>query len=164
MPGEMKLIEETPTRIIAGTDPSSRTWADYLRVLIIPVPFLAGALIVTNFQTWVDWAITALAVLIGMIVILVVYSTLVNVTLLIDANSQRATLIEKFFFIRTRRIRLDFNQINRILFRREERGQHCSVFLDSTRRTHLLMALNLPDEEKQRASMLLTHLTQNSVN
>ena len=156
MPADMKLKEETPTKIVLETDSSSRKWSDYLRILLIPVPFLVAALIIPHFQTWVDWAITALAVLIGIVVILVVYSTLVNVNLLIDANSQRATLIEKFFFIRTRRIRLDFNQINRILIRREEHGQHCSVFLDSTHRTHLLMALNLPDEEKQRASMLLS--------
>lgn len=156
MPAELKIKEESSTRIIVETDRLGRTWSEYLRILLIPVPFLAGALIIKYFQTWPDWIIVAVVALIGIVVTLVVYVELVNVTLLLDANSQRATLIEKIFFIRTRRIRLDFNQINRVLIRREERGQHCSVFLDSTNRTYLLMASKLPAEEKQRASMLLS--------
>ena len=156
MPAELKIKEESPTRIIVETDPLGRASSEYLRLLLLPVPFLAGVLIVKYFPTWPDWIIVAVAILVEIVVILIVYVELVNVTLLIDANSQHATLIEKFFFIRTRTIRLDFNQINRVLIRREESGQHYSVFLDSSSRTHLLMALNLPAEEKQRESMLLS--------
>jgi len=156
MPAEMKLKEETPTKIILETDSSSRKWAEYLRMLIIPPLFLAGVLIITDFPTWLNWVIISLAVLIEMVMILAVYSELVNVTVTIDINTQRATRIENFFFITTKKIELNFNQVNRVLIHCEEQGHHCRMLLDSISSEPLEIDFYLPFEEKQKASLLLS--------
>ena len=156
MPAEMKLKEETPTKIVLETDSSSRKWAEYLRMLIIPLLLLAGVLIITNFPTWMNWVMITLAVIIEMVMILAVYSELVHVTVTIDMDSQRATRIEKFFFVRMKKIELDFNQINRVLIHCEEQGHHCRLLLDSIDSKPLVIDFYLPLEEKQKASLLLS--------
>jgi hypothetical protein len=156
MPAEMKLKEDSSTRIIVETDSSSRKWSEYLLILLLPVPILAGVLIIARFQSWMDWVIIPLAILIETVVVLAVYSELVNVTVIVDMNSQRATRIENFFFIRTKKIELDFNQINRVLIHCEEHGHHCRLLLDSIISKPLVIDFYLPLEEKQKASLLLS--------
>ncbi len=131
MPADMKLKEETSTGLVLETDPSGRKWAEYLRMLIIPPLLLAGILIFLNLPSWLNWVVIVLAILIETVMILAVSSELVNVTVTIDLTSQRATRIEEFFFVRTKKIELNLKPVYRVLIHCEELGHHCNLFLES---------------------------------
>jgi len=156
MSAEMKLKEETPVKIILETDSSNRKWMEYLRMLIVPPLFLAGALIFMNFLTWLNWVITILAILIEIVMILVVSSELTSVTVTIDINSRRAIRTEKLFFIRTKKVELDLNQVNRVLIHCEELGHHCRMLLESINSNSLELDNYLPTPDKQEESFILS--------
>lgn len=156
MPAEMKLKEETLTKIILEANPSNPKWADYLRMLIIPPLLLAGALIFMDFPNWLNEGMIVLAILIEMVMIMAVSSELVNATVTIDLDSQRATRSEKLFFIRTKHKELDLNQVNRVLIHCEEHGHHCRMLLEAINNNPLEIDFYLPLKDKQEASFLLS--------
>jgi hypothetical protein len=156
MPSDMKLKEETPTKIILETDSSSPKWSEYLRMLVIPPLLLAGILIFLSYPTWLNWVITVLAILIETVLIMFVSSELTNAMVTIDLVSQRATRIEKFFFRSPKKMELSLNQVKQVLIHCEEQGHHCRMLLESTTSNSLELDFYLPTDEKQEASIILS--------
>jgi hypothetical protein len=156
MPAEMKLKEETPTKIILETGSPGLKWSSYLLVLVGPPLLLTGILLTSNFAAWLDWVLKVIAALIEMVMILLVLSELTDVTVTIDLNSQRATRAEQLFFVRIKKKALKFDQVSRVLIHCEEHGHHCRMLLDSMNSKPLELDFYLPLEEKQKESFILS--------
>ena len=152
---EMKLKEDTSTRIVLESDPSKRKWGEYLRTLVIPPLVLAGILIFMNLSMWLNWVIIVIAVLIEAFMAMVVYSEVVNATVTIEFTSLRATREEKFIFIRTKFIELDLKKVERVLFHVEEVGHHCRMLLEAENNNPFEIDFYLPTSQKQDAMFIL---------
>jgi hypothetical protein len=155
----MKLKEETSSRIVLETDPSSRKWMEYLRMLVIPPLIFAGVIFSVSLPTWLKWVIIVLAILIEMIMIFEIYLDLASVAVTIDISSQCAIRVEKLFFIRNRKTELDLNQVNRVLIHCKEHGHHrrdCRMLLESTNSRPFDIDFYLPTNEKQEAAFILS--------
>lgn len=152
---EMKLKEDTSSRIVLKSDASKRKWGEYLRMLVIPPLVLAGILIYLNFPLWVNWVITIIVFLIEAFLAMVVYTELVSATVTIDFPARRATREEKFIFIRTKFIELDLKKVERVLFHLEEVGHRCRMLLEVEDNNSLEIDHYLPTSQKQDAMFIL---------
>ncbi|HXD11341.1 MAG TPA: hypothetical protein VN653_14850 [Anaerolineales bacterium] len=156
MPAEMKLKEETSSRIILESDPSSRKSMEYLRMLAVPPLLLAGLLIFMNFPTWLNWVIIVLAIVIETVLILFVSSELTDVNVVVDFVAQRATRTEKPFLRRPEKKEMDLNQVKRVLIHCEEQGHHCRMLLESMSSDTLELDFYLPTKDKEEAAFILS--------
>jgi len=137
MPANMYLKEETSTKMVFETDSSGHKWKDFLHKLVTPLFVFAGILFSCYFwgiPTWLNWMVAVIAIIVEINIIIVIYSQLVDITVIIDLNTQRVTRIQNSFLKRSKTSELNLNQIRRVLIHCEGQGHgsHCKLLLESS--------------------------------
>ena len=138
---EMRVKEETPTRIVLERNPSSRTkWTEYVRNLATPpLLFFLIAIALSAFLSWSSET-GAIVLQIALIIVVIIELFLVYVFVLdaadvnvtIDLNPQRATHIRKFLFVRISKKEVGLEKVSQVLIHCEEVGKHCKLLLESS--------------------------------
>jgi hypothetical protein len=157
---EMRLIEETPSKLVLAEKDTSQDAGRFLRrlIIILLVALILGCL---NLVTWVGYRDGSLSWMfwlwvIGILImdvltvagvvfsIWVFMTTVIEATVTIDLHSQRAVRIEKLRFGKTKQYELRLEQVSRVKIHDEEAGKATYLLLESTNNVPFTVSANVP--------------------